>query len=256
MRSDGGQRCHFPSELSPPSLHTGTGCPKRISSIQPSDPGGRRLSVRASAGPADPARRLEDVREASETSPSSAYGFISAHSWGPNSISRLSAVLMQTSGWIATPVHERKGPGHTGPDKGTRLVRGDAEKPKRRFPVLLSLKNDLMTRANLWFQAPARSAQVTRKCLCDVGRLWPSISSWRPGWKDVVGRWEDVVEVVLARGCGCAARVQGHLYSCRLRLDLGQGGTWDFQQAGLISCAGSRPGQALGTRVLDQEHKP
>lgn len=46
---------------------------------------------------------------------------------------------------------------------------------------------------------------------------------------------------------GCAARVQGHLYSCRL---------CHVQQAGLISCAGSCPGQGLGTRVLDHEQRP
>lgn len=28
-----------------------------------------------------------------------------------------------------------------------------------------------------------------------------------------------------------------------------EGGNWDFQQAGLISCAGSCPGQGLGTSV-------
>lgn len=46
---------------------------------------------------------------------------------------------------------------------------------------------------------------------------------------------------------GCAARVQGHLYSCRL---------CHVQQAELISCAGSCPGQGLGTRVLDHEQRP
>lgn len=56
---------------------------------------------------------------------------------------------------------------------------------------------------------------------------------------------------------GCAARVEGHLYPCRLCPDLGGGGCmWDFQQAGLISCAGSCPGQGLGTRVLDHKQRP
>lgn len=36
----------------------------------------------------------------------------------------------------------------------------------------------------------------------------------------------------------------------------GGGGTWDFQQTGLISCAGSCPGQGLGTSVLDHEQRP
>lgn len=36
----------------------------------------------------------------------------------------------------------------------------------------------------------------------------------------------------------------------------GGNGGGDFQQAGLISCAGSCPGQCLGTRVLDQEQRP
>lgn len=56
---------------------------------------------------------------------------------------------------------------------------------------------------------------------------------------------------------GCAARVEGHLYPRRLCPDLGGGGCmWDFQQAGLISCAGSCPGQGLGTRVLDHKQRP
>lgn len=69
------------------------------------------------------------------------------------------------------------------------------------------------------------------------------------------------MEVVLARGAS-PARVQGHLYPRRLCPDLGGGGggggvrTWDFQQAGLISCAGSCPGQGLGTSVLDHEQRP
>lgn len=60
----------------------------------------------------------------------------------------------------------------------------------------------------------------------------------------------------------CAVRVQGHLYPCRLCPDLGDRGggggvrTWDLQQTGLISCAGSCPGQGLGTSVLDHEQRP
>lgn len=63
---------------------------------------------------------------------------------------------------------------------------------------------------------------------------------------------------------GCALAVQRE---CRVTFihavcarswgtEEGGGGTWDFQQTGLISCAGSCPGQGLGTSVLDHEQKP
>lgn len=45
-----------------------------------------------------------------------------------------------------------------------------------------------------------------KNCPSDVGWLWRSTSSWQPGWEDVVERWEDVVEVVLAWGLRAVQR--------------------------------------------------
>lgn len=82
-RSDRGQQPHFPFPFRKPQpplrQQTSSTFPECTSPA--GWPQGRQLSITASAGSAASGHRLEDVREASERNPGSAYGIISVHSW-------------------------------------------------------------------------------------------------------------------------------------------------------------------------------
>lgn len=83
-----------------------------------------------------------------------------------------------------------------------------------------------------------------RGCSGEVGGC--SGSGPSPGGLRAVQRECGVtfIHAVCARTWGTEERVEGGVR------------TWDFQQAGLISCAGSCPGQGFGTSVLDHEQRP
>lgn len=93
-RSGRGQRRCFPRAFNqpprqpPPPVANRQSGPAFLASHNaplrpsPADPGGRRLSITGfSWALAWSGYGLQDVREASERSPGSAYGFISVHSW-------------------------------------------------------------------------------------------------------------------------------------------------------------------------------
>lgn len=89
-------------------------------------------------------------------------------------------------------------------------------------------------------------------CHNDVrcNRVWPSPVDWQLGSEDVV---EGGVEVALSpEGCRVRSESAGSPLSTLSVPRPGRrwGETWDSQQAELISCAGSCPGQAWGTRGI------
>lgn len=145
MSSDRGQRCHFPSELSPPSLRaTHWRRFPRMHLLNLADwPCGSALVNHAfsclcgfwtQAGGCE--ERLRDESQLCIWVHLCAF-------MAANSISRPSPILMQTSGWIATLYTRGKAPGRPVQTQTDRLY---GEKPKHHFLFVLII-NNLMTSA-------------------------------------------------------------------------------------------------------------